>query len=205
MSFLFSLKGKVSKTKKPEASNRKTLGIEEKQEVERKTIDGFDLKKGAMLGAVALSHTPQLIIKPLNQSTTLRKKGKVTAQNHPRNTADGGILDEAARSLIEGVSLEELGSRVIPVRSQTQNEETDENIGPENSQKDYEEVPVEEFGAALLRGMGWKGPDKNTLSLQTKHCQRGVLLGIGAKPLPKEIEQELLDRKNLSVPLIKRE
>lgn len=65
----------------------------------------------------------------------------------------------------------------------------------------YERVPVEEFGAALLRGMGWKGSDnegaksngknRSGLSLRSREhavdvetaAKRPALLGIGANPI----------------------
>lgn len=37
-----------------------------------------------------------------------------------------------------------------------------EQLPDEASLEDYEKVPVEEFGAALLRGMGWKGDDNGS-------------------------------------------
>lgn len=46
--------------------------------------------------------------------------------------------------------------------------------------EDYERVPVEEFGAALLRGMGWKG-EKKEGAKEVKRRQN--LLGLGAKEL----------------------
>ncbi|KAH8650886.1 DExH-box splicing factor binding site-domain-containing protein [Tricladium varicosporioides] len=46
--------------------------------------------------------------------------------------------------------------------------------------EDYERVPVEEFGAALLRGMGWKG-EKVKGAKEVKRRQN--LLGLGAKEL----------------------
>lgn len=46
--------------------------------------------------------------------------------------------------------------------------------------EDYERVPVEEFGAALLRGMGWKG-EKQEGAKEVKRRQN--LLGLGAKEL----------------------
>ncbi|RKP10667.1 DExH-box splicing factor binding site-domain-containing protein [Thamnocephalis sphaerospora] len=55
---------------------------------------------------------------------------------------------------------------------------------------DYDDVPIEEFGAALLRGMGWKdgqgigrghrNGDPKSYSIE----QRPRLLGLGAKPKP---------------------
>lgn len=50
--------------------------------------------------------------------------------------------------------------------------------------EDYERVPVEEFGAALLRGMGWKGPSADGKNGGVKEVKRRQnLLGLGAKEL----------------------
>lgn len=53
----------------------------------------------------------------------------------------------------------------------------------------YKLVPIEEFGAAMLRGMGWSGPGKEetdlvnkTASVQPRHHR----LGLGAQPKPPE-------------------
>ncbi|KAK2630007.1 hypothetical protein QTJ16_000827 [Diplocarpon rosae] len=46
--------------------------------------------------------------------------------------------------------------------------------------EDYERIPVEEFGAAMLRGMGWKG-EKVAKPKDIKRRQN--LLGLGAKEL----------------------
>ncbi|KAF8859206.1 hypothetical protein BDZ45DRAFT_673474 [Acephala macrosclerotiorum] len=51
--------------------------------------------------------------------------------------------------------------------------------------EDYERIPVEEFGAALLRGMGWKGESHGKVK-DVKRRQN--LLGLGAKEL-KEAEE----------------
>lgn len=60
---------------------------------------------------------------------------------------------------------------------------------PAPSLSDYAAVPVEEYGAAMLRGMGWKGPSTTTATNQTKNgkkplppAKRPALLGIGADP-----------------------
>jgi len=51
--------------------------------------------------------------------------------------------------------------------------------------EDYERVPVEEFGAALLRGMGWKeGDEKKGTTARPKDIKRRQnLLGLGATEL----------------------
>ena len=47
--------------------------------------------------------------------------------------------------------------------------------------EDYEDMPVEEFGAALLRGMGWDGKDKGPKVKQV--VRRPNQMGLGAKEL----------------------
>ncbi|KZV71967.1 hypothetical protein PENSPDRAFT_576804 [Peniophora sp. CONT] len=84
---------------------------------------------------------------------------------------------------------------VIPLRASEEDaykQDVDE-LPEEATLEDYERVPVEQFGAALLRGMGWqegqaasrksrKGPIEPYLP-----TARPALLGLGAK------EQEVLD------------
>ncbi|KAH0348627.1 hypothetical protein KCU83_g6093, partial [Aureobasidium melanogenum] len=58
---------------------------------------------------------------------------------------------------------------------------------PAPSLSDYAAVPVEEYGAAMLRGMGWKGPSSTSQPKPIKKGQlppakRPALLGIGADP-----------------------
>lgn len=65
-----------------------------------------------------------------------------------------------------------------------------EEIPEETAQEEYEEVPIEEFGAALLRGMGWKEEEEDSTANDKKkkpilpHQQpRAELVGIGATPV----------------------
>ena len=60
----------------------------------------------------------------------------------------------------------------------------------------YAAVPVEEFGAALLRGMGWKEGDavgkvKNAVGKARVVERRPALLGIGAKEVPGGVGEEI--------------
>ncbi|KAI9724451.1 MAG: hypothetical protein M1812_000519 [Candelaria pacifica] len=64
------------------------------------------------------------------------------------------------------------------------------------SLEDYAAVPVEEFGAALLRGMGWKegdvvGKRKDQIAKSRVLERRPALLGIGAKEVPGGLGEEL--------------
>ena len=62
------------------------------------------------------------------------------------------------------------------------------------SMDDYSAVPIEEFGAALLRGMGWKegdvvGKRKGQIVKPRIVERRPALLGIGAKEVPEGLEE----------------
>lgn len=99
--------------------------------------------------------------------------------------------DEEALQALLGNAPKKGPDLVIPVAG-----ERDEDEGPINEQdayrrairsapdvstlEDYERVPVEEFGAALLRGMGWNGENKGKVR-EVKRRQN--LLGLGAKEL----------------------
>nr|CCA19629.1 conserved hypothetical protein [Albugo laibachii Nc14]CCA22879.1 conserved hypothetical protein [Albugo laibachii Nc14] len=61
----------------------------------------------------------------------------------------------------------------------------------------YEKVPVEEFGLALLRGMGWKGTkddETHTIDIQPRHR----LLGLGAKSAPELSVNHRTKRKKIA-------
>ncbi|EMR10952.1 hypothetical protein PNEG_01097 [Pneumocystis murina B123] len=62
--------------------------------------------------------------------------------------------------------------------------------------EDYENIPVEEFGNALLRGMGWKegegiGKNKQKTEIPNRMIRRTQFLGIGAKEYDAKEQDEL--------------
>lgn len=128
----------------------------------------------------------------------------------------------AIRLLLSGqdASSEPTIDVIPPPVSETEAFQQDIQILPESAtMADYERVPVSQFGAALLRGMGWTpdGPAGKGKHLKGKKAMepylpsaRPALLGIGAK------EKEVLDdgdprKKKMGrpekryVPVIKRE
>lgn len=128
----------------------------------------------------------------------------------------------AIRLLLSGqdASSEHTIDVIPPPVSETEAFQQDVQILPESATlADYERVPVSQFGAALLRGMGWTpdGPAGKGKHLKGKKAiepylpsARPALLGIGAK------EKEVLDDGDLRkkkmgrpekryVPVIKRE
>ncbi|CAG8741615.1 3119_t:CDS:2, partial [Cetraspora pellucida] len=61
---------------------------------------------------------------------------------------------------------------------------------PDEADIDYTSVPIEQFGAAMLRGMGWKpgmtiGKNQKIKSIELREPKaRPIHLGLGASPLP---------------------
>lgn len=115
------------------------------------------------------------------------------AQSPPRPKTD----DELALEALMGTQSKKKGpDLIIPVTSEEESgegaqfqapiSETDayrraiQEAPDVSTLEDYERVPVEEFGAALLRGMGWKG-EKISGPREVKRRQN--LLGLGASHL----------------------
>jgi G patch domain/KOW motif-containing protein len=69
-----------------------------------------------------------------------------------------------------------------PRRSEEEQLKSDLGRLPEEPGKRmYEAVPVEEFGVALLKGMGWPGSADKTAASTNKQVRRPERLGLGAK------------------------
>ncbi|RDW68490.1 hypothetical protein BP5796_09147 [Coleophoma crateriformis] len=100
--------------------------------------------------------------------------------------------DELALEALMGVKSEKKGPALVIAAAEAQEEgpplsETDAyrraiaSAPDVSTLEDYERVPVEEFGAALLRGMGWKEGSKVERPKEVKRRQN--LLGLGASQL----------------------
>ncbi|KAJ1863862.1 hypothetical protein LPJ78_003791 [Coemansia sp. RSA 989] len=87
------------------------------------------------------------------------------------------LREEAIDELV-GNSSSSTSRRVIPTNL---NEDDLDDVDDDA----YDRVPIEEFGAAMLRGMGWKGDDGGKSSVEDSK-PRPSLLGLGATPLRKD-------------------
>mmetsp|Transcript_14895 Transcript_14895/g.36013 ORF Transcript_14895/g.36013 Transcript_14895/m.36013 type:complete len:489 (-) Transcript_14895:1573-3039(-) len=66
-----------------------------------------------------------------------------------------------------------------------------EDLPEEATLDDYDSMPIEDFGAAMLRGMGWEegqpvGRNSKGLVAAVEFVPRSGRLGLGANPAPKE-------------------
>lgn len=196
-----TLLAKAASSKGKAAPLRKNILSAEEEEDDHKktTIDGFDSAKGALSGTKAVAEKEKLVITPTNLSVKLLRPSRPEGQQE-RSSHDPEDSDAKARmSLLSGESVEDSSSLAISM-AHTHDAE-------ESTEKDYENVPVEQFGMALLRGMGWDGKaTRTTVGSDVRHRQKGVTLGIGATAVDKEIEEELMGVKGakLTVPMLQK-
>lgn len=213
--FLFSLKGKGGKAgpklggSKPNGKDGNgkisfLLGKSTKQEPENKNVLGQsdsesdEEKITSIESFTGASETKEkkkeIVIRPetLNKTLVKPQMGMWTDRR-------GHSTNNEAEPDLEGV-------RTINMPTdQTQN-----NSEPEETDMEgYKDVPVEEFGAALLKGMGWK-QKKGSINKPTSQVDRrkqGLLLGIGAKSVQdNDLAQELLSSKaKFTIPVIRKE
>lgn len=101
------------------------------------------------------------------------------------NLTEAQRLDkQALESLLNAKSTD--SSRIVPAITDEEALQNDLNDAPDEPSLDaYEATPIEGFGLAMLRGMGWKDSDgesrKNGAKAPKEIKRRPALLGIGAK------------------------
>ncbi|KAI5248295.1 hypothetical protein E4T43_01657 [Aureobasidium subglaciale] len=121
----------------------------------------------------------------------------VSADDTPQQEEQGQQEEKPEQKTADQLAIDALtgaaptSTLTIPASAVTEEDafnDTFHSAPPAPSLSDYAAVPVEEYGAAMLRGMGWKGPSI-TPSAPTKNgkkalppAKRPALLGIGADP-----------------------
>lgn len=192
MGILFNLKGAQKgkfTLKKPEKEVKKINVLNDSDDEDNKvSIESFEKKEEIK---------EDIVIRPDELISTIKPKElvKVTGDLKRDMTRE----EEARKSLMEDESYQDTG-RQIKVSSQIEDPEEDDVEA-------YKEIPVEEFGAALLRGMGWnKANERKVSKPNLEKRKQGLLLGLGAKSVNNdEIAQELLgSRAKFSIPVVKK-
>ena len=105
-----------------------------------------------------------------------------------------------------------LRNRVIGMdecKSESEKLTKDLNSRPDEPSRDsYNKIPVEEFGAAMLRGMGWTGSDSTSSSSGViKYVPRPERLGLGASEVAdvSELKQRRPVEQSLGIEMSKEE
>ena len=128
-------------------------------------------------------------------------------EEHEQNKKKWGLQIQKCKKLEKEVSLKGkqqpilLKNRLTGLENcKSENEKFafDLNLRPsEPTEENYSKIPVSEFGAAMLRGMGWKGPEGDeklkSKNGPIKYVPRPERLGLGASEV--QDESELKRRK----------
>jgi hypothetical protein len=120
-------------------------------------------------------------------------------QEEEKETPQHKTADQLAIDALTGAA--PTSTLTIPAAATTEEDafaSTFHSAPPAPTLSDYTAVPVEEYGAAMLRGMGWKGPStapsaptKNGKKPSLLPTKRPALLGIGADPNAAKQAEEL--------------
>ena len=152
------------------------------------------INSGPVLSGLQFKRDPA----PPGEQEGLKQEEDMEADVHPMKAEDEDEDKRALRAILAGVNgttHDGPGIDVIPMsvsEADAYKQDVEELPNPATLD-DYERVPVSQFGAALLRGMGWKEgtaatrqPGKGLVEPYLP-AARPALLGIGAK------EKDLLD------------
>jgi hypothetical protein len=128
------------------------------------------------------------------QSRTTTPASTPSGTSTPLLREEDGLEKEALMELLQHVSVQEdKETRVIPLTETEALKRDMSTLPDEATVEEYEATPVQEFGAAMLRGMGWKDGEvagkrkQYALKEPIAVTARPNLLGLGAKPFPDDL------------------
>lgn len=188
---------------------------EEDDEVKEQKIDTFDSNEG---GAFNKKEGPKKKDEPLVIKNEGNQNWRSKAQQR-FNPASEPTAQDAKTKLEYGMnysektednSIEKSKSPLLSNDQETLSFKQDVESRPDMaSMDDYERIPVESFGAAMLRGMGWKGDDESDDGKEKKKpvipvAQRTLYLGLGAKDLNKDGGLKPIDKSYVPVKMVDR-
>lgn len=184
----------------------------------RAAVTGADGTVGGLGTRDAINSGPQAVGLQIKQKKLASEVDEVVMQEGEAEVKPQVEVSEdqlALRALLASAAGEgdedfANGTAIIPVTEDEAFQQDVEGLPESSTLDDYTDMPVSEFGAAMLRGMGWTGEGKGKKNIQPWLPQsRPALLGIGAK------EKEVFDdgsKKRFSgkpdkkyIPVIKKE
>ncbi|VEU21508.1 DEKNAAC102633 [Brettanomyces naardenensis] len=201
-------RGEIKKKKSFAGFSLKKKGTStgEVKKVERKTNSVFESDNGDQKAGCKISITTtdevvrvvekeqELVIKPRqDMSSWQQKRREARESKEPEEHKDDD--DDAKKegykygmNLVNKTSsdVSRLKSQEVPLLMEDVPEDVEET-----TMESYKKVPVEKFGLAMLRGMGWEGDAKKeeaSSKQDSKLKPRPLLLGLGAKPSPIQLD-----------------
>ncbi|KAG8988466.1 hypothetical protein FRB90_002722, partial [Tulasnella sp. 427] len=161
-------------------------------------MTGPDGSQGGLGTRDSINSGPQLagLIQKARSTTATQSEPQEPSHSEPQSNADTEMTpaqplteDEIAlQALLSGTDNTTAVPQVpaIPLAPMTEEAALQRDLTelPETATlDDYARVPVEQFGMAMLRGMGWKPPASGEDELWIP-AERPALLGLGAKARP---------------------
>ena len=162
----------------------------------RAAVTGADGTVGGLGTRDSINSGPQAVGLQVKQKRLASEVGEVDMQEAEveiKPQVEESEDQLALRALLAGAAgegNEDSASRIaiIPITEDEALRQDIDELPDPATLDDYTDMPVSEFGAAMLRGMGWKGDGKGKKNVQPWLPQsRPALLGIGAK------EKEVFD------------
>ena len=153
--------------------------------------------------ATAASNDTDDVTKTLEQVAADELVAESTGEKKCGINASSLSIAVAGNSLVPAISqskgpllMANIAPELLAARDDEERFKMDISMRPQdmNVRSDaYKAVPIEEFGAAMLRGMGWTGPSLDEAEKDSKHISmkdvvvpRENRLGLGATPRPPE-------------------
>ena len=162
----------------------------------RAAVTGADGTVGGLGTRGTINSGPQAVGLQFRQKRLASEVDEVVMQEGETEIKPQAEVSEdqlALRALLAGAAGEgdedfANGAVIIPVTEDEAFQQDVRGLPESSTLNDYTDMPVSEFGAAMLRGMGWTGEGKGKKNIQPWLPQsRPALLGIGAK------EKEVFD------------
>lgn len=202
----FQLKGGVKRKKIVDSS---AIVDEDESDVERQVEEGSERKKEEELVIPLVNPAPRVIekrpkkveIDSLDALAVEELIRELAADPNKSTTTTSTLIIETSESKQKSsktpLLLASQPSELDNIQNEDERFKIDISLRPETvdvRSQTYKNVPVEQFGAALLRGMGWTGPTADDevymKRLDPTSLARDGRLGLGALPPPPESKKK---------------
>jgi hypothetical protein len=142
-----------------------------------------DQDKAIKWGLTVKEKTTRETDEPEESEQPAKGESEVDSKPNPEVEEPARTADDEAMDELLGRKPSKRQAAIIPSETDAYRRDA-ETAGVASTLEDYESMPVEEFGAALLRGMGWNGEERAPKPKEVK--RRPNRLGLGAKELKGE-------------------
>ncbi|KAJ3800349.1 DExH-box splicing factor binding site-domain-containing protein [Lentinula aff. detonsa] len=172
----------------PESARAQTIGSDG-------SVGGLGTKDSINSGPVVsgLQYRKKDLVSVKHEDVVMVELGQGAEEEVPKQQQEEDSEDKAAlRALLAGADGEDSGPGIdiipTPISEKDAYKQDVEELPESATLADYERVPVSQFGAAMLRGMGWKegtaaSRKGNGIVQPYIPESRPALLGIGAKEM----------------------